>query len=607
MRERRSRVVVPLVMLLLLIGLGMSVGYIGTSEGAIENRSVSEPSAASFVQSSDGDFPTVTGDPLFTLHILVAQESPVAIARSNLIASNLRDIGIEGIVDTRPWPYYTKGVLYPEIYGLDRPGPWGSPEWIEVSYAPHFHHALYDEEGVMYCAGYESEYERWSNLATPPGYGTLWEDWLTKSFFLDSSPASMSYSIQYETELVYDYVQVQVSLDGVNWDTLVSMDGSSVGFETQVLDLSPYVGHNVDVRFRFHSDGWDSDQDGFDTDGACRIDWVEITGFPRDEFAAGNDGWTATSPPQWAVQGFDIAVMGLGSTGYEPGFEFGMPDSTSGHGYGSPAYESLMTSLLALGIDWNENYPNPPDLSGPEGQEAISILEGLQHIWVEDQPFWVLWGRDNFEVGSNRTGWSVALSNLANPNIAQQAVRQAISLSIDRQGMLDAGLEVAPSVWNVQTPILPFIPGYDDVSESTAFSYGSIIKARQLLYDAGYTDIIIPDSDMDGWNDYAELFIYSTDYLTPNTPQQVAEAVTSTVGDLVVSGDLGAGEAKALSKKIDAAIALMDRGNYFAATKKLGDFIDQINAQMGSGRLAVEIGELLIAQAQGIIDVLNSI
>ncbi|MFX1484722.1 MAG: hypothetical protein ACFFCP_16215, partial [Promethearchaeota archaeon] len=118
------------------------------------------------------------------------------------------------------------------------------------------------------------------------------------------------------------------------------------------------------------------------------------------------------------------------------------------------------------------------------------------------------------------------------------------------------------------------------------------------------TDPYNPDTDGDLFSDGDEWLLYHTNPLTPTSPQEAAEGLYSSLQNLVDSGALGGNGAWPLKKKIRAAIDLMDRGNWFAAARKLGDFIDGVNSMMSSGRLSAEDGNALIALAQGIIDVL---
>ena len=118
------------------------------------------------------------------------------------------------------------------------------------------------------------------------------------------------------------------------------------------------------------------------------------------------------------------------------------------------------------------------------------------------------------------------------------------------------------------------------------------------------TDPENPDTDGDLFGDGDEWRFYFTDPLTPTTPQEVTEVIDSSLQELVDEGVLEEKDVNPMIKKLDAAIALMDKGKLFQASQKLNDFIDQINAKINSGPLSEEEGNALIALAQGIINVL---
>ncbi|MFW9965353.1 MAG: hypothetical protein ACFFCX_17405, partial [Candidatus Sifarchaeia archaeon] len=431
----------------------LSPGIYNLEVGVIdlEGYSVAEIFQVVVIEGGAPIYPTQTGDPIFTLHVLAAEESALSIQRAEWFAENLRDIGIECVVHPLPYQIWFRSVLYPEDYGFPRPSSSGAPEWTTVTRTPHFVH-VGGGEGYMWCGANDGDppYDLWGEEATPPGYGNNWNDVLEKQLTLPGSSSvgsiSLSYSIQYDTEPNYDFVYVEISTDGIDWNVLASFDGTSNGFEDYSHEISEYSGQNVYIRFHFISDAGVSDEDGFDTDGACRIDWVEIVAYnadppnlplwqTRDDFLTSTQGWLAYSPELPAIEGFDIAFLGINPGGYIPGFEYALPKSILNQGYNNPEYEELINRLSELNIDWNANFPEPPDLS----EEALDILGQLQEIWAEDNPFWVLWGRDNWETGAATAGWSIALSNTNNEHLANEVVRQAISLAIDRQGMIDAG------------------------------------------------------------------------------------------------------------------------------------------------------------------------
>lgn len=440
-----------------------------------------------------GPYPTASGNPLFTLSILTAapEESSLAVDRAVWFGEDLRDIGIECVIYPLPHLYWFRSAFYGDEYGFETPSPTGAPEWAIVTRPPHFNHLM--DEGVMWCGSFEgdSPTEVWGDTATPPGYGNDWNDILMKQFLLPPGPASLSYSIQYDTEQDYDFIHVQISVDGGNtWNTLTSLSGDSMGYETHTHDLTDYANQLVLIRFNFISDLGVSDEDGFDTDGACRIDWVEVTGYSRDEFTDDADDWSTKSQDVVAVEGFDIFFAGLNpEQGYRPGFEYILLDSYQdalNQGYNNPEYYDLVNNLISLDVDWNGNFPDPPDLS----EEVLGILQRLQEIWIEEHPFWVLWCRDYWETGALNAGWAFALPNLSNEHLGNTVVRQAISLAMDRQGMIDSGLASAPRTWNVQTPIHPMNPGFDAIS----YAEYNVESAKALLLSAGYFEII-SDSD----------------------------------------------------------------------------------------------------------------
>jgi len=431
-------------------------------------------------------YPTTSGNPLFTLNIVTAEESSLAVERAEWFAANLQEIGIECVIYPLPFSYWFPTVFNPEDYGIMRPSSTGAPQWTTLIRTPHFSHVI--DEGVMWCGAFggDAPYEEWDAIATPPGYGNGWDDILMKQFQLPLGAVSLSYSIQYDTEQNYDFVHVQISTDdGTTWETLMSLSGTSAGYEPYTHDLTDYANQQVLIRFNFISDLGVSDESGFDTEGACRIDWVDITGFPRDEFADGADGWEIISPERLFVEGFDIALAAMPTEGYRPGFEYmheNYPSSGVNQGYTNPEYYGLVDRLIELDVDWNANFPNPPYLSG----EVLDILYRLQEIWIEDFPFWVLWGRDWWQTGSLNAGWPFVLPNLSNEHLEKVEVRQAINYAIDRSGMISAGLSSAPRTWLVQTPIHPWTPGF--VAEISDSEYDKE-SAMRFLLSAGYTDI----------------------------------------------------------------------------------------------------------------------
>jgi YVTN family beta-propeller protein len=159
----------------------------------------------------------------------------------------------------------------------------------------HWQQEIYDDAGtsrdVLWCGTDDPSY------ATPPGYGNDWTEGIVKQFTLPSGPLTLSYMIQYDTEMDFDYVHVRISTDGDDFSDLETLNGSSGGFFQRDVDISAYAGQHVWISFYFTSDGGWSDEDGmYPTNGAMRIDWVSVTGFAGDDFVSGFDGWEIYAP-----------------------------------------------------------------------------------------------------------------------------------------------------------------------------------------------------------------------------------------------------------------------------------------------------------------------
>ncbi|MBN1945585.1 MAG: SBBP repeat-containing protein [Bradymonadales bacterium] len=184
----------------------------------------------------------------------------------------------------------------------------------------YWHPDTYGDRGVMWCGADDSA---WSS---PPGYGNYWNQALTKAFDLPSGDIRLVFEAQWDTEWDFDFGWVQVSIDGGDsYDTLLQFSGGSAwfadpefadwyiellqglfpallgiegpdedGFVEVQLALSDYSDQEVLIRFLFTSDVAWSDEDGFqDTDGAVRLDSVEVAG-TVDTFDDHEGNWIAS-------------------------------------------------------------------------------------------------------------------------------------------------------------------------------------------------------------------------------------------------------------------------------------------------------------------------
>lgn len=90
------------------------------------------------------------------------------------------------------------------------------------------------------------------------------------------------------------------------------------------------------------------------------------------------------------------------------------------------------------------------------------------------------------------------------------------------------------------------------------------------------------------------------------TPSEAIVDLESSIDGLVESGELTWQSAEGMKRKLGQAKDLLDGDNATAASRKLQDFIDQVNAQIRSGKLNESEGQALIDAAQDIIDVIGT-
>ncbi|UOQ45761.1 immune inhibitor A [Halobacillus salinarum] len=106
------------------------------------------------------------------------------------------------------------------------------------------------------------------------GSGNSLNNFMTTTVDLsNAAQAELTFKTWYEIETGYDYAYVQVSEDGENWNNVAGnitnnddpagaganqgngIDGSSDGWTDAVFDLSDYAGKQVQLRFRYVTDG----------------------------------------------------------------------------------------------------------------------------------------------------------------------------------------------------------------------------------------------------------------------------------------------------------------------------------------------------------------
>jgi immune inhibitor A len=153
------------------------------------------------------------------------------------------------------------------------------------------------------------------------GRGTNGDATLTREFDLTGlQGATLTFYTWYDIEEDYDYAYVEVSADGKGWTTLPGQTTTdhdpnganyghgytdvSQGWIQEKIDLTPYVGQKVQIRFEYLTD-----------DGPIRaglfLDDIEIPELDyRYDAESGDDGWAARGfirtanvlPQEWLLQ-----------------------------------------------------------------------------------------------------------------------------------------------------------------------------------------------------------------------------------------------------------------------------------------------------------------
>ena len=314
-------------------------------------------------------------------------------------------------------PLFDTTYVYAEDF-QEGDGGWTPKDRTASEGATRWNHTSYNDgsgdRGVMWCGTSDPSYSK------PPGYGNLWSEGIQKTFTISSqSLLTITYMIQHDTEPGYDYVYLQISADGVNFTTVQALTGASSGFEQH--EYTTMLGgptQNVIIRFMVVSDESYSDEDGlYDSDGACRLDWVEVTGHPRDNFDTDSDGWSSGTAP--GVGGAfrlvynpicDPAVpcenMSTGKpmvacnswVAYDPGveqFPFASPaDTALGRGV-DVLIESPTFSVPANAIAYYLEF---------DVYRSLTRENGVYYYWELSSPAGGVWTNDNYVFYGN-DGW----------------------------------------------------------------------------------------------------------------------------------------------------------------------------------------------------------
>jgi len=95
------------------------------------------------------------------------------------------------------------------------------------------------------------------SLQDSPGgnYGNDWDTYVWTTVNLTGyDGATLTFTHRYNIETNWDYAYVEVSPDGITWTRLASYTGVQTSWRTETLDLSPFAGGVVYLRFRLVTD-----------------------------------------------------------------------------------------------------------------------------------------------------------------------------------------------------------------------------------------------------------------------------------------------------------------------------------------------------------------
>mgnify|MGYP000017525315 CR=1 FL=1 len=170
---------------------------------------------------------------------------------------------------------------------------WNTADYSITASTDYWHIDTYNAfAGNSWWCGTLTEYPT-------PGYGNLWNQFMSIDVDLTTAtaPCTMTFWHRYDVENGWDFCAIDIFHDGqweLNWQ---QWTGDSGGWVNVNLDLSPFVGQQIKVRFRFNSDPLFSDEDNnYDSSGAWYWDEFKIYDstniYIYDDVESGNIGWT---------------------------------------------------------------------------------------------------------------------------------------------------------------------------------------------------------------------------------------------------------------------------------------------------------------------------
>ena len=304
-------------------------------------------------------------------------------------------------------------------------------------------------------------------------------------------------------------------------------------------------------------------------------------------------------------------------------FRIGVPDYT-------PSTVYIVGDIPEFG-PWNPGLVPMTQLNATTWEYTLDILDGtaLQYkftrgswdtveswgsiVSINNRSLTIDYGSDGTQlVDMTATDWG----NGPDSTKAVQYWRDPIVVSHSpADGATDVSLDTTISViWSVpMEPDTDFVvtgPGgtvngaftYDSGSQTVTFTPDVNLLAG-TAYDvmiAGAVSVGVPGGDS-GIQQAPKSFSFTT-----ITAQKMINGLMDEVNTLYEMGVLNMGQANSLLKKLDGAIKKLNQGNVPAALDRLHAFIDEVTGLVGDGVLTPATGQMLIDEAQMIIDAINA-
>lgn len=257
---------------------------------------------------------------------------------------------------------------------------------------------------------------------TPRGYANDWYQVLSRHFTGMTGTGAEEVEIvfwqRFAMEADYDYGYVDISDDGGDsWTTLATytnlsglaggtpVDWDDPTYGHVVLDISEYAGSDIDVRFRFESDGAFSSADEPEAfsvvDGAWQIDNFTIfltigaTNWATfyDDFESGENGWTHDAFPGAGQTG---TVWWRGQYGID--FDTGWPSAPGEPPVGSYMYAPV-DPVSGTMMDGEDTWLMSPPIDVGGAEEIVSEWSAWIDLPAKANDYFDIWVAARDDIG----------------------------------------------------------------------------------------------------------------------------------------------------------------------------------------------------------------